>query len=186
MADISSVPLPATAIATRYDAVARALHWSMALLILAAFALGLTIDDFPRAWKLTMIELHKGIGIAILLLLGFRLIWRLAHRPPPVEGSALLGVAAKLGHAALYLLMALIPIIGLVYSVRRGQSFDFGLFSLPALQAPEPREVTRPIREIHEWAAFALIGLAGLHAVAALWHHLIRKDDTLRRMLPGR
>ena len=171
----------------RYDRVARALHWSMAALILIVFALGLTIDDFPRSWKLTMIELHKGLGIAILLLVALRLIWRLAHRPPvPVASSALLASAAKLGHGALYLLMALVPVIGLVYSIRRGQSFDFGLFTIPAFQAQEPRDITRPIREWHEWAAFALVGLAGLHALAALWHHLIRTDDTLRRMLPGR
>jgi cytochrome b561 len=171
----------------RYDAVARGLHWGMAGLILLAFALGLTVDFFPKSWERSLVAVHKDIGIGLIVLVVLRLLWRLTHRPPQtVLHTALVGTAAKLGHAALYALMALVPVIGLVYSIRRGQSFDFGLFSLPPFQAAEPRDITRPIREWHEWAAYVLIGLAGLHALAALWHHVIRKDDTLRLMLPER
>lgn len=181
MADIVTLPSRSA----RYDAVARGLHWGMAALILLAFALGLTVDAFPKSWERALVAVHKDIGIGLIVLVVLRLLWRLTHRPPQtVQHSALVGTAAKLGHAGLYVLMALVPVIGVVYSIRRGQSFDFGLFTLQPFQAAEPRTVTRPIREWHEWAAYALIGLAGLHAVAALWHHLIRKDDTLRLMLP--
>lgn len=173
------------AAASFYDAVSRRLHWSMAVLILAAFALGLTVDVFPKSWEHAVVETHKAIGIATLLLLLVRFGWRLTHRAPaPLESSAVLALAARAGHAALYVVMLLVPVIGLVYAIRRGQGFDFGLFALPPFQAAEPRAVTRPIREWHEWAAYALIALACLHALAALWHHFIRKDDTLRRMLP--
>ncbi|MGO4284562.1 cytochrome b [Bosea sp. TAB14] len=168
-----------------YDMVSRRLHWGMAVLILAAFALGLTVDVFPKSWEHAVVETHKVIGIAILLLLLIRFGWRLSHRAPaPLESSAALALAARAGHVFLYVLMLLVPVIGLVYAIRRGQGIDFGLFALPPFQAPEARAVTRPIREWHEWAAYALIGLACLHALAALWHHLVRKDDTLRRMLP--
>lgn len=179
--DLSSRPVSSAS----YDAISRGLHWCMAALIVAAFALGLTVDVFPKSWEHAVVETHKVIGIAILLLLLIRFGWRLTHRAPASqESSAALALAARAGHAALYVVMLIVPIIGLVYAIRRGQGFDFGLFTLPALQAAEPRDVTRPIREWHEWAAYALIALAGLHALAALWHHFIRRDDTLRRMLP--
>lgn len=168
-----------------YDAVSRSLHWSMATLIVVAFALGLTVDLFPKSWDHALVETHKIIGTAILLLLFARFGWRLTHRAPlPAEGPALLALVARAGHAALYLAMLIVPVLGLVYAVRRGQGLDFGLFTLPPLQAAEPRAITRPIRTWHEWAAYALIALACLHAVAACWHHFIRKDGVLQRMLP--
>ena len=168
-----------------YDPVARYLHWSMAALIVLAFVLGLTIDAFPAAWKQAAIETHKVIGLGLILLLAARLAWRLAHRPPPLEpASPLLTAAAHLGHVALYVLMLVVPVIGLVYAIKRGQGLDLGFFNIPPLAAPAPRAETRPIREWHEWAAYALIALAGLHALAALLHHAVKKDGTLRRMLP--
>lgn len=168
-----------------YDAVSRSLHWSMAALIVVAFALGLTVDLFPKSWDHALVEIHKIVGTAILFLLLVRFGWRLTHRaPPPEEGPAIMALAARAGHAALYLVMLIVPVLGLIYAIRRGQGLDFGLFALPPLQAAEPRTVTRPIRTWHEWAAYGLIGLACLHAFAACWHHFIRKDGVLRRMLP--
>ncbi|MGN6098226.1 MAG: cytochrome b [Bosea sp. (in: a-proteobacteria)] len=181
MADLSATPTAATA----YDAVARKLHWSIAALILVAFGLGLTVDVFPHSWEYAVVETHKVVGIAILVLVLARLGWRLTHRPPKMpDGPAILALAARIGHVALYLVMLIVPIIGLVYAVRRGQGFDFGLFAVPAFQAAEPRAATRPIREWHEWAAYALIALACLHALAAFGNHFVRTDDPLRRMLP--
>lgn len=170
-----------------YDAVAKALHWGMAGLILLAFVLALLIDAFPRPWKYAAVESHKAIGIAILLLLALRLVWRATHRPPASEKArAWLGGVIRLGHAGLYLLMVAAPAAGIAYVAMRGQGLDLGLLKIAPFAAASPREVTRPIRELHEWFAYGLIGLAALHMLAALWHHLIRKDDTLRLMLPGK
>lgn len=181
---MTSVPIAAR---ESYDPIARFLHWSMALLIVLAFVLGLTIDAFPSDWKRAAIESHKAIGILLIVLLVARCAWRLTHRPPEPEASSpLLAVAARLGHAGLYVLMLVVPVIGLVYAIKRGQGLDLGLFSIPPLAAPAPRAETRPIRAWHEWASYALIALAVLHAIAALWHHTVRRDDTLRRMLPLR
>jgi cytochrome b561 len=66
----------------RYDSVAIALHWSIAVLILAAFALGLTIDAFPKAWTGALINLHALMGLAVLVLSIVRLSWRKSHPPP--------------------------------------------------------------------------------------------------------
>ncbi len=177
--DLSPIRPPA------YDAGARFLHWSMAVLILLAFVLGLTIDAFPTVLKHAAIEAHKVMGLALILLLVARLAWRLAHRPPPLEpASPLMTAAAHLGHVGLYALMLVVPVIGVVYAIKRGQGLDLGFFGIPPFTAPAPRAETRPLREWHEWTAYALIALAGLHALVALWHHAVKKDGTLRRMLP--
>ncbi|WNJ93509.1 cytochrome b [Bosea sp. 685] len=167
-----------------YDSVARMLHWLMACLILAVFLLGLLVDTFPKTWEHGIVETHKVLGVGILLLVAVRFAWRLVHRPPASEHvSPLLDRAAWLGHYGLYALMLAVPVIGLVYTALRGQGIDFGLFSIPPIMERN-RELGRTVREVHELAAFALIGLASIHALLALWHHFIRKDTTLLRMLP--
>jgi cytochrome b561 len=156
-----------------YDGVARALHWLMALLILAAFTLGLLV-----------VEIHKVIGISILVLVAVRLGWRLAHRPPPAAPvGPLLDALSRMGHLALYILMVAVPVLGLVYAALRGQGIDFGIFAISPIMEGN-RAVARPYREVHELAAYALVGLAGLHMLAGLWHHFIRRDGILRRMIP--
>lgn len=177
-------PLP-LATSPAYDPVARLLHWSMALLIILAFGLGLIVDLLPKTWEHGIVETHKAIGLGLLALLATRIAWRLGHRPPaPTNGSPLAERASSLGHAGLYALMLAVPLIGLAYAVLRGQGLDLGLFSIPPIAAAASRTVSRPVKEIHEWAAYALVGLALLHALAALWHHVVLKDRVLRRMLP--
>ncbi|CAN7675303.1 cytochrome b [Bosea sp. LjRoot9] len=171
--------------APAYDRVARGLHWSMALLIVVTFILGLVVDAFPKSWEHGIVETHKVIGITILALVLLRIFWRQGHRPAPSnELSPLVERASGLGHFGLYVLMFAVPAIGLGYAIMRGQGLDFGLFAIPPFAPPVDRALSRPVREIHEWAAYALIGLAAVHALAALWHHLVRKDGVLRRMLP--
>lgn len=172
-------------LAAAYDPVARFLHWSMALLIVAVFALGLGIDALPKSWKYASVEIHKVVGLAILALLAARIVWRVRHAPPTEVGlSPLVVRASHLGHAGLYALMLAAPAIGLVYVVLRGQGVDFGLFSLPPLTAAFDRAISRPVKEIHEWAAYGLIGVAAAHAFVAIWHQVVLKDGVLRRMLP--
>lgn len=173
--------------AARYDRTAMALHWLMAGLIVAAFVLALVIDAFPRSAKPVAVEVHKDIGMAILVLLALRVLWRLTHRPPALgdDIGALTRRASSLGHLALYGLMVAVPVIGILYAFWRGQSLYLGLFDIPSPWAAD-RPMARQFREIHEFGAYALIGLAGLHAAAALWHHYVRQDGVLRRMMPAR
>lgn len=180
---MSNRMLPSQANA-RYTGVAIALHWLIALLIVAVFLLGLTVDVFPHSWEDAVVGLHKDLGLAIILLALARIVWRLVHRPPPaIDAGSNLARLSEFVHVLLYVLMFAVPLIGIVYSVLRGQGFDFGLVSIgPFMEAN--RALARPVKEVHELAAWALIALAGFHAVAALFHHYVLRDGVLLRMMP--
>jgi cytochrome b561 len=175
------------ALSPRYNAVAMALHWSIAALIVAAFILGLAVDNFPKEIKGAVINLHALIGLAILVLSLLRLYWRATHPAPelPQSMSPHARLASHVAHGGLYLLMIAIPLIGIPTLLYRGRGLDFGLFQIASPFERTP-DVFRPLTEVHELASFALIGLAAAHALAALYHHYIRRDDILMRMLPPR
>jgi cytochrome b561 len=175
------------ALAQRYSAVAIALHWSIAILIVIAFGLGLTVDNFPKEIKGAVINLHSLIGLAVLVLSLARLYWRATHPAPPLPQSMtpIARLAAHAAHIALYLLMIAIPLIGIPTLLYRGRGLDFGLFQIASPFERTP-DIYRPLTELHELASFALIGLAAAHVLAALYHHFIGKDDVLTRMMPPR
>ncbi|MFO1151307.1 MAG: cytochrome b [Alsobacter sp.] len=181
-----SASSPAPAATPRYDRFALGLHWAMAVLIVLAFGLALVVDVFPRSFEPAIVETHKDLGVAILVLLVIRFLWRLTHTPPAQdpEIGALAQKASHLGHLALYGLMVLVPVIGVLFAFWRGQGLHLGVVDIASPFAAD-RAVARPLKEIHELAAYALMGLAGLHAAAALWHHYVKRDSTLRRMLPA-
>ncbi|MHB2165876.1 cytochrome b [Alsobacter sp. R-9] len=186
-ASITSTTLPAAEPA-RYDAVARALHWSMALLIVVAFALGLGVDAFPKTMEDAVVQVHVLVGVSLVVLLGFRVFWRLVRgAPPPVAGvSPLVERLGHWGHLALYLLMAAVLAAGLATLFLRGRGIELGFMEIPSPVAAN-RTLARPAKEIHELLSFALMGLAGLHMVAAIWHQVVLRDGTMARMSgPGR
>jgi cytochrome b561 len=170
----------------RYGTVAIALHWLIALLIVTAFVLGLTVDSFPKPWIGAIINLHSLIGLSILLLTFVRLLWRLGHPAPPLPASfgALAKFASSAGHIALYILMIATPIIGVPTLLYRGRGLDFGFLQIASPFARTP-EIYRPLTQIHEIASYALIGLAVGHALAALYHQFALRDGVLTRMLPA-
>lgn len=92
---------------------------------------------------------------------------------------------SKLAHFLLYVLMLAVPLIGLPTLFYRGRGLDFGLFQVPAFLARTP-EIFRPLTELHELGAYALIGLAAGHVAAALYHQWILRDALIARMVPGR
>jgi cytochrome b561 len=87
-------------------------------------------------------------------------------------------------HYLLYVLMLLIPVIGVVARVSQGRSFDYGVFQLNFGVASNPA-VFHPAEKIHQLLAYALFALAGLHAAAAVCHHFVRRDGVLLRMMTG-
>ncbi|KGM42105.1 cytochrome B561 [Aquabacterium sp. NJ1] len=176
----------------RYSTVAIVLHWVLALAILTAFVVGVTVDDMPLSpSKIKLINWHKWAGIGILFLSVLRLVWRLTHRPPALPDriqQTMPGWQTKAYHATHHLMYALffvVPLLGWAYSSAKGYPIVwFGVLPLPDLM-PVNKELADSIKELHGAAAFGLIGLVALHVAAALKHQFIDKDGLLERMRPG-
>jgi cytochrome b561 len=169
-----------------YGPVAMALHWAIAALIVVAGILGLLHDSWPKATQAFWINIHAVTGLLILALVAARIWWRLRHTPPDLppdvgEFSARLSYPV---HLLLYALLLVIPLIGIVTFVWHGRVFDFGLVRLD-FGVKSNRAVFHPTENVHGYLAYALFGLAGLHALAALWHHLVLRDGVLMRMWPS-
>lgn len=170
---------------SRYGGVAILFHWSMALLITIVAILGLLHDSWPRATQAKWINIHAVIGLAVWILLMLRLAWRLSHQPPdlPPDVGELSRRTSYPVHLLMYLLLFIIPVFGIITFIWHGRVFDFGLFRIDP-HISSNRAIFHPTEDIHGYLAYALFALVGLHILAALWHHFIRRDRVLLRMLP--
>jgi cytochrome b561 len=173
----------------RYTSTAIALHWLMALLLLALFSLGLYMADLPLSpLKLKLFSWHKWAGVTAFLLVLLRLVWRAAHRPPELPASMppLMRAAAHAGHALLYLLMIAIPLSGWLMSSAKGiPTVYFGIWQLPDL-LEKNKELGQQLTEVHEWLNWLLAATVVGHAAAAFKHQFVERDGILMRMLPHR
>lgn len=174
---------------THYNAVAKSLHWLMALLILGMLALGFFMTGLPLSPdKLQYYAWHKWAGVTVFMLVWLRLAWRLTFPPPPLSAdlSNVVKLSAHAGHWALYALMVVIPLTGWLMSSAKGfQTVWFGVLPLPDLMAKD-KALGEQLAQLHGALNVGLLLLMAGHAGAALWHHLVQKDNTLRRMLPAR
>lgn len=171
----------------RWNRPAQVLHWLIALLIVGMGVLGLGMTQMdPSMAKLKVYALHKSIGITVLALVALRLLWRIAHRaPPPVPMPRWQQRAAVAMHALLYVMMFVLPLSGWIYNSAANFPLQwFGTISLPSLWHFDPALKHRA-HAIHESGFWILLVLVLAHAAAALKHHFIDRDQTLRRMLPG-
>ena len=171
----------------RYNLISIFLHWFMFLMISIAFGVAFILDDLPKTIKPFWVNIHFVIGSLVLLLLLVRLVWRLRIGTPPLPSDmhAHTKYASQIVHDLLYGLMALIPIVGLVTAFYRGRGIDFGVFVVSSPLETD-RTIARFFKEIHELAAWTLLILAGGHAFLALFHHYVRKDGILLRMIPAK
>ena len=173
---------------TRYDPVAIALHWLLALAIAGAFSVGLYMHDLPLTpLRLKLFNWHKWAGITILSLSALRLSWRLTHRPPPdLPMPAWQARAAHGVHLALYLLFFAVPLAGWAYSSSAGfPVVVFGILPLPDF-VPVDRALSQALKSLHGLLAWTLAAAAVLHVAAAFKHHWVDRDGLLLRMRPGR
>ena len=171
----------------RYTGVAIALHWLIAAALLSTFLLGqyMTRLDLSPV-KLKLYSYHKWIGVTIFLLVLVRLVWRILHRPPAHSSTmpAWQHKAAALTHFLLYALTLSIPISGWLMSSASGfQVFYLGHFPIPDLLAKN-KESAEQLKQLHESLNWTMLALVTLHVAAAMKHHLVDRDDVLRRMLP--
>jgi cytochrome b561 len=171
-----------------YDPGTIAFHWVTAVLVLVLFASMRIRPLLPRDWHLggPLESFHVSIGILFAAVLVLRLVWRLVRgRRLPPAGAGVAEWAARSVHFALYLLLVLQ--VGLGFGLRwfqgEGLSF-FGLFSLPDI-VERNRGLAHSLEGLHDWVAWALIIVAGGHALAALVHHYVVRDRVLTRMLPA-
>lgn len=167
----------------RYNAVARALHWAIALLIIANVVLALLHE--PLEHVLWMIPTHKSIGMTVLFLSLFRLYWRLTHKVPPMPAGMpkwKIGVA-HLIHWSFYAMIILVPLSGWVMSSAGKWPISwFSLFDFPKFAVTKTDPIVGIAHEAHEVLGLLFIPLVVIHVVAALHHHIVMKNDVLLRM----
>lgn len=168
-----------------YGTVQVYLHWLSALAVFGLFALGFWMVDlnYYSSWYKTAPHIHKSIGLLLLFATLFRIVWKLSQ--PKVEAlsnNKLEALAGHVAHIALYALLLVVMTSGYLISTADGRGIDiFNWVTIPSLgELFADQEDIAGI--VHEYAAYTIIALALLHALAALKHHFINKDQTLTRM----
>ncbi len=178
----------ATAAPARYAPTLRWLHWSMALLIAAAYLLIEQRGIFPRGsgGRAAMMQGHFWVGIAIFWLAWWRLGSRFRRGAPAITPplDTWTALAAKIMHLALYAFFIIMPVLGMATAWTDGKQvlIPFTRIALPSLLA-ENEELAHRLEDLHGTIGEAFYWVIGAHVLAALYHHWVRRDDTLRRML---
>lgn len=170
----------------RWGAISQLLHWLTAAAVIAQAGLGWWMVGLPMSMqKFQLYALHKSIGITLLGLVLLRLAWRMVDcRPDWLDLPRWQRRLAQAAHLGLYALLLLMPLSGWVYNSASNFPLRwFGGPELPALVGPDER-LKAISGAVHEYGAWLLAALFSLHVLAALKHHLLDRDDTLRRMLP--
>jgi cytochrome b561 len=184
-----------TTTSSSYTKTAIVLHWALAALIILQLFGGIVMEEkwVPQMQLFELYQLHKSLGLTILFLSLLRLCWRLFHTPPPLPAHMKPHEiwAAKLTHFAFYVVMIGFPLSGWVMvssSPWDVPTLWFGLFEWPHISfihsLNDKTIVNDASKEIHEIFANLTWVLLALHVGAALYHHFIKHDDVLARMLP--
>jgi cytochrome b561 len=181
-----------------YHRVSRLLHWTLAILIVGMLAIGLLMGNIPNAnlgFKVMVYNWHKTIGLLILTLSVFRLIWRLTHKPPalPAAMKSWEKLVTRVVHSAFYAFMIVMPLVGwsIISTSKFPSKFFNSALTIPKLPfwhdmtAEAQKGAHEFFEETHEIMAFLAIALIALHVAAALKHHFVAKDDVLVQMMPS-
>ncbi|GMG87988.1 cytochrome b [Biformimicrobium ophioploci] len=170
----------------RWGSAAILFHWITALVILGLFGLGLWMVelDYYDAWYQRAPAIHKAAGILLGLWLLLRLGWRLlTPDPDPVYAhTPMQRFLAHVAHVGMYILIFALIVTGYLISTADGRGIDvFGWFEAPGFGEfiVNQEDIAG---EVHEWLAYILMAIVGVHAVAAIYHQFIQKDGTLGRM----
>ena len=174
-----------------YGLVSRTFHWLTAVVVMGLFCLGWWMVDltYYSNWYKTAPNIHRSIGILLAILVTVRLLWRFKNlEPEPLSTHKPWEIkTARFVHRILYAMLFSMFISGYLISTAKGQPIDvFNWFSVPVIVTGDEmgiKNLEDKVGEVHEILAYILITLASTHALAALKHHFIDKDSTLRRMI---
>ncbi|KTD08155.1 cytochrome b [Legionella jamestowniensis] len=175
--------------AKEYSPSFKFIHWLIALLVILMLSAGFFLEDLPEQYIGSAFMVHKSIGITILFLMIFRLVW-VSHKgklPLPESVPLWEKIFSRLVQYSFYLFLILMPLSGWIMSVA-GERIPayFGLFSMPLPWIKPDKQLAHFMEEVHGIIAWVLIGLIVLHIVGALKHHFYDKDNVLLTMLPRR
>ena len=170
---------------TTYDRVAIALHWATAFLVIANFALSQVWDWFAKPSKGLLEDTHMSFGVLLMVVVIARIAWRLipGHQVSSIE-AGWMRLASKTTHYVLDALLIAEAALGFTFRWGAGRPMAFFGTGIPPLIGEIAKPLRRELREFHEWIGWAIIIIALLHALAALYHHYVLKDRVLVRMLP--
>lgn len=170
-----------------WGTLSKALHWIIVLLIINQWLIAQRADDLPLGMaKLQALAWHKSFGITILMLAVVRLVWRWSNPVPSLDGVAKPWerLLANTSHVLLYGLIFALPMSGWLMSSAKAYSVSwFHLFQLPDLIG-KSQPMFELLHATHEVLFKVLVGVAVLHALGALKHHFIDRNELLKRMLP--
>jgi superoxide oxidase len=185
--DYLAIPMSRTENKTGYATSMMLMHWLTLILIAVAYALMELKSLAPRGSDLrsSMATLHYLLGLVVFALVWVRLILRMVNPIPPIEPppAAWENAFAKLMICLLYVLMIALPLLGWMALSANGKPVQLFVFDLPFPIEPD-RDLARQLKQFHEWIAKAGYVAIGIHAAAALFHHYVRRDTALKRMLP--
>lgn len=173
--------------AVEYSGFAKLMHWLVAVCVLAMIPAGYVMSRMgPGDLQNALYNLHRSFGFTVLVLMGARLTYRLVMGAPEPEPSlnAFQRAVSAAVHHMLYLLLLLQPLVGWTATSAYGAPIIvFGMFRLPDLAAKN-EALSKQLFLAHDMMGYVIAGLLILHIGAALFHHFIRRDGVLRRMLP--
>ena len=171
-----------------YGSVTKTLHWLIALLVIGMLIFGFVLGNMPNSpMKGTLIDLHKSVGLTILLLMIIRLCWRFINLQPmlPITVPLWEQIAARTVHVFLYILLFAMPLSGWVMSSLGGHPVIFWSWLNVTLPFTQNKALADYFFDAHTTFAWIIIALLVLHVGAALKHHFLEKNNVLKRMLPG-
>lgn len=182
----------------RYNTTAITLHWLVASLLVINVAVGLAAANADDANVRRLVDLHKSLGLTALGLVLLRILWRLAHKPPPMPQtySRLERFGAHAAHVLLYAVMLLLPLTGYIHDsawklAATHPIILYGLVHFPrigfieALDPTTKEKIHSIFSATHVYLSYALYGLVGLHLLGVAKHHAIDHEEELQRMLPA-
>jgi superoxide oxidase len=171
----------------RFDDVAICLHWVTLALVIAQFTSAWLLSAAAGDQAAALLRFHRSLGVAIWFVTVGRFAWRrlFSNLPPfPESMPKFLQGLAKLNEYGLYVLLIIQPLTGVADALFLGRPFPLFLWQIPTI-LPRERGVADFFAEMHQIGAYTLLSLIGVHALAALFHRLVLRDNVVQRMLPA-